>query len=141
MNKPQLFTSISQDWNTPSKLYEELNKEFCFEFDPCPNNPTFDGLKVEWADRNFVNPPYSTKLQNAFVKKALDESTKGRTSVLLIPVRTSSMRWQKYILNRSNVEIRFLNGRLKFERPDGNEGGVATFCSAVVIFWGVKNNY
>lgn len=73
-----LFTSINQDWNTPKRLYKELNKEFNFDFDPCPNNPNFNGLEIEWGSSNFVNPPYSTKLQNAFVKKAVEEGKKEK---------------------------------------------------------------
>ena len=43
---------------------------------------------------------------------ACEESLKGKLCVLLLPVRTSSKRWQKYILPHAK-EIRFLEGRLK----------------------------
>ena len=122
-----MLTSLNQDWRTPKKIYDELNKEFKFTFDPCPENPKFDGLKIEWKESNYCNPPYKTNIQDAFVKKAFEESKKGKLCVLLLPVRTSSKRWQTY-------EIRFLAGRLKFN--DGTGG--STFCSAVVIFRGKK---
>lgn len=124
-----MLTSLNQNWRTPKKIYEGLNKEFKFTFDPSPVNPKFDGLKVNWRKRNYCNPPYTTKIQNAFVKKAYEESKKGKLCVLLLPVRTSSKRWQNYILPYAK-EIRFLAGRLKFN--DGK--GCSTFCSAVVIF-------
>ena len=30
-------------------------------FDPCPysDNPNNDGLKIDWEDKTYVNPPYS----------------------------------------------------------------------------------
>lgn len=128
-----MLTSLNQDWRTPKVIYDNLNKEFNFDFDPCPANPKFDGTKIEWKGSNYCNPPYTTKIQDAFVKKAYEESLKGKLCVLLLPVRTSSKRWQNYILPYAK-EIRFLAGRLKFN--DGK--GCSTFCSAVIIFEGAK---
>ena len=67
----------SDNWATPKDLYEELNNEFSFDFDPCPINhdlSLWDGLKIDWKKNNFVNPPYSRSLKEAFVKKAIEES-------------------------------------------------------------------
>lgn len=50
------------DWMTPKDLYDKLNDEFDFTFDPYPykhNLMDWDGLKIDWGGRNFVNPPYS----------------------------------------------------------------------------------
>jgi len=59
-NTIKLFGSKKTDnWQTPPELYKELNREFKFTFDPCPLNPTFDGLNIKWKKRCFVNPPYS----------------------------------------------------------------------------------
>ena len=38
----------------------------------------WDGLEIEWGDVNFVNPPYSRKLKDAFVKKAVEDLKKGK---------------------------------------------------------------
>ena len=35
------------DWTTPKELLQELNKEFNFDFDPCPLHSEFDGLMKE----------------------------------------------------------------------------------------------
>lgn len=39
------------NWATPKEFYDELNKEFSFDFDPCPylHNMDWDGLVVEWG--------------------------------------------------------------------------------------------
>ena len=49
-------------WLTPPELYDELNAEFNFDFDPCPypKPEGFDGLTCEWGQRNYVNPPFGS---------------------------------------------------------------------------------
>ena len=103
------------DWKTPDDFYEKLNEEFHFDFDPCPyeHDMSWDGLEVEWGESNFVNPPYSRKLKDAFVKKAIEESKKGKTCVLLLPVSTSTILFHDYIQPNAK-EIMFVRGRIKF---------------------------
>jgi site-specific DNA-methyltransferase (adenine-specific) len=113
---------INNDDNyaTPSELYNELNKEFNFNFDPCPYNENEiinDGLKINWGSSNFVNPPYSQKLKEAFIKKGIEEMNKGNTSVFLIPVSTSTKLFHEHIKPNA-TEIRFLKGRIKFGKLD-----------------------
>ena len=103
----------SDHWATPEYLYNELNEEFDFDFDPCPLNATFDGLSIEWGDRNFVNPPYNRRDKPLFIKKAFQEMIKGKLSVLLIPVATSTQIFHNLIL--PYAEVRFLKGRVAFK--------------------------
>ncbi len=42
------FGKKEDNIQTPEDLYTELDSEFHFTFDPCPLNPKFDGLKVNW---------------------------------------------------------------------------------------------
>ncbi len=121
-----MFSSQSDNWRTPEKFYKELNKEFGFDFDPCPANPKFDGLKIDWGSCNFVNPPYSEI--SKWVEKAYNENKKGKTVVMLIPSRTDTKWWHEYIMKAN--EIRFIKGRLKFS---GHKNS-APFPSAVVVF-------
>ena len=114
----------SDNWETPKDLYDELNQEFNFDFDPCPIcfdeiTPDKDGLLIEWGKRNFINPPYSRRLKEAFVKRAVEESDKGNLCVCLLPVSTSTALFHDVIQTRSD-EIRFIRGRLSFK-------GVNTF--------------
>lgn len=44
----------SDNWATPKSLYDELDSEFNFDFDPCPLNtgeitPDKNGLLIEWG--------------------------------------------------------------------------------------------
>lgn len=127
------FSSIHLDWQTPTELYEQLNNEFHFDFDPCPHNPTFDGLLIEWGKCNFVNPPYGREIIK-WCRKAFHEWKKGKTVVMLIPSRTDTKWWHDYIMQAN--DIRFIQGRLKFR---GYKGGSAPFPSAIIVFMGGKN--
>lgn len=108
----------SDNWATPKEFYDQLNEEFNFDFDPCPLNdgeilPENDGLIIEWGQRNFVNPPYSQKNKELFVKKAIEESKKGKLCVMLLPVSTSTKLFHDHILPNAK-DIRFVKGRIKF---------------------------
>ena len=113
----------SDHWATPINLYEKLDAEFNFNFDPCPLHADFDGLSIDWGTRNFINPPYSRKLKEAFGKKAIQEAAKGKLCVCLLPVSTSTVLFHDHILPNAK-DIRFLRGRVKFI-------GVNTFGKAV----------
>ncbi len=112
----KIHINNDDNYATPPELYEELNKRFNFDFDPCPYNENkieFDGLTVEWGESNFVNPPYSQKLKEAFVIKGIEESKKGKVCVFLIPVSTSTKLFHEHIKPNA-IEINFLKGRIKF---------------------------
>ena len=95
---------------------------------------------VEWGERNFINPPYSRNLKEAFIKKAYLESKKGKLCIMLLPVSTSTKIFHEYIYNKA--KIRFLKGRVKFEgintfgEPVSNKAGMHD--SMIVIFDGRK---
>lgn len=80
-------------WITPPELYQTLNQEFHFDYDPCPfpKPENYDGLKVEWGKSNYVNPPFHRENgigPTAFVRKAIQENQKGKTVVLTIPTQS-----------------------------------------------------
>jgi hypothetical protein len=107
--------SGNDKWGTPTKLYDELNQEFKFNFDPAPisyKDGDPDGLLIDWGTSNFVNPPYSGTAK--WIKKAYEEHLKGNKSVMLINVCTDTKAFHKYCYNKQNIEIRFIQGRIKF---------------------------
>lgn len=108
----------SDNWATPPQFYNELNQEFNFDFDPCPLNTgpierDKDGLLIAWGDRNYINPPYSRELKEAFVKRALAESQAGKLCVLLLPVSTSTALFHE-VIQPNAKEIRFVKKRVNF---------------------------
>jgi len=114
------------DWKTPKMVYQILDAEFHFDFDPCPQNPKFNGLEQEWGRVNFVNPPYGREISK-WVEKALEEYSKGKTIVLLVASRTDTKWWHD--LMRCADQIRFIKGRLKFDDSKNS----APFPSAIII--------
>ncbi len=102
----------SDNWATPKWLYDQLDAEFHFDHDPCPLNGT-GGLEGEWGASNFVNPPYSRGLKEAFVVKAIEQARLGKRCVLLLPVSTSTKLFHDHILPNAK-DIRFLRGRVAF---------------------------
>ena len=121
------FSSQRLDWKTPKAVYQTLDSEFAFDFDPCPPNPDFDGLSVDWGNSNYVNPPYGREIPK-WIEKGYKEYKKGKTVVFLIPSRTDTRYWHDYIMKAN--EIRFIKGRLKFDDHKNS----APFPSAIVIF-------
>lgn len=124
-----LFSSQSFHWATPKGVYDTLNDEFKFNFDPCPlGESEADGsapLFTEWkGKRIFCNPPY-----NRGIAPFLQRATEADVAVFLIPARTDT-KWFHNIVLPNAAEIRFVKGRLKF----GDAKNAAPFPSMIVIF-------
>jgi len=143
------MTSDTNEWYTPQKLYDELNKEFNFTLDPCctPSSAKCkvwftkedDGLNRNWMNHTvFMNPPYGRDIKH-WIKKAYESSLTGAIVVALIPARTDTSYWHDYIFNKAD-DIRFLRGRIKFEREDGSVGDSAPFPSAIIVWKNKKES-
>lgn len=146
------FSTGKDDWGTPQKLFDVLNKEFHFTLDPCANKNNYkcakyytkeqDGLAQSWIGETvFCNPPYSRKTKSnagqiAWVEKCYKEAQKGCTVVMLIPARTDTIMFHDFILGKA--EIRFIKGRLNFEIDGKKSKDPAPFPSMLVVFRGNK---
>ena len=119
------FKSNTVEWPTPQELYLPLHAEFGFDFDvaatkenaKCANFLTKeqDGLLHPWGRCNWMNPPYGKDVPK-WLKRALDESKHGATTVCLIPARTNTGWFHDLCL--SAAEVRFVRGRPKFGDAD-----------------------
>lgn len=154
------FVQERSDYLTPPELIEEIFQELNllgilkndkFDLDVCcsqKNVPACehyvdgekDGLKEEWKDFNFCNPPY--KDCDKWVKKAFAEFEKGKTNVLLIPARTETKYFQTFFLNqgfatKENIHIKFLRKGYSFLNPETKEKmGVFKNALCIVIMNG-----
>jgi phage N-6-adenine-methyltransferase len=138
MNTDVMFSSKTDDWETPQDLFDKLDQEFEFNLDVCATQDNrkcrnfytkeLDGLKQDWHGVCWMNPPYGREI-GKWVQKAYEESLKGSTVVCLLPSRTDTRWWHDYCMKG---EVRFIKGRLKF----GNSKNSAPFPSAIVIFRG-----
>jgi hypothetical protein len=99
---------------------EWLYYGFAFEnwFDPCPlfGEEWFgDGLKMEWPDCTYVNPPYRNPMP--WVDKALETARKGKRVIMLMKHDSSTKWWSK--LHESGARFLPIMGRLKYGQDTG----------------------
>ncbi len=127
-----MTVKLKDSYQTPESLYNELDREFHFDFDPCPfitgdlfnGIPITDGLSIDWGSATFLNPPYSNPLP--WVKKAYFESLKGSTVVGLLRADTSTAWFHDWVWHKA--EIRFIRNRVYF-------GGKRTPFANIIVIW------
>ena len=66
-----MFSSKSDEWETPQKTFDELNKEFRFGLDPCADESNHkcekyfakeqDGLQQDWGGSACSAIPHTAK--------------------------------------------------------------------------------
>ena len=99
---------------TPDRVFDLIKEKWGYSknemFDPCPENPTFNGLVIEWKNLNFVNPPYT--LLKEFVYKAIGYSV-TRTTIMLLPCKTDQHWFHE--LKPWWDQIIWIEKRLKFK--------------------------
>lgn len=135
--------SIRDLWQTPIALFNNLNKEFNFVCDVAADHENklckmyFDesvsalGVKCNWLESNWCNPPYSNIMP--WVNKARIEHEKGKTIVMLVPADTS-VKWFKEAYNSCN-EVRFISGRLSFVNAETQKPASGNNKGSVLFIW------
>ena len=137
-----LFSSKTDDWETPKSLFDKLDATFHFDIDVCASKENAkcakyftreqDGLKQDGGGGViWCNPPYGREI-GQWVKRCAERSP--GIAVMLIPARTDTKWWHEYIDNNPHAQVHFIKGRLKF----GGAKNSAPFPSAIVVFWNVK---
>lgn len=138
IKRDALYSSASEEWATPQELFDELNKEFRFTLDPCSTDENAkckkhytkaeNGLIQDWTGETvFINPPYGRRIE-PWIIKAYEHFVGGGTSVLLLPARTDTKWFHRWIYGKA--EIRFIRGRVKYGGSKVN----APFPSMIVIY-------
>ncbi len=133
-------SSKSIEWETPQRLFDELNYEFHFNLDVCASTsntkcrrfitPEQDAFRKKWKGRCWMNPPYGRGIEQ-WIRRAVKQIQKGNANVVvcLVPSRTDTVWWHDIVLRYAS-EIRFVKNRLYF--GDGTER--APFPSVIVVF-------
>jgi len=113
-------------WLTPPDLYQKLNAEFNFDFDPAPYPlpENFDGLTCEWGSSNYLNPPFGSiihqgkkKGATAWARKAIEENKKGKTVIMVYPID----KWVLMMIE-AGAEIRNLGDIRWLATEDRSQG-------------------
>jgi hypothetical protein len=114
-------------WLTPEDLMVEMQAEFEFDYDPCPfpKPPEYDGLKAEWGQSSYVNPPFGSytdedgkkKGPTAWARKAIEEHQKGKRVVLVYPID----KWV-HLLLEAGAKVRNMKDVRWCATEDGTQG-------------------
>lgn len=143
------FEFKENDYKTPPEIYKLALNEWdisMFELDTCcseENIPAIsyykngekDGLKEPWYNYSWCNPPFNDC--SKWVEKAYNEYKEKHINIcMLLPVRTETAYWHKYILNNPAIEIVWLRKGYKFLDKDNREMGVFKNALALVFFRG-----
>jgi phage N-6-adenine-methyltransferase len=131
------FSSATDDWATPRRVFDELDREFGFTLDVCADagnakcaryfDCETDGLRQAWEGVCWMNPPYGARIGQWLEKARLEAEAGNATVVCLVRARTDTAWWHDHAMKG---EVRFLRGRLRF----GSAINSAPFPSAVVVF-------
>jgi phage N-6-adenine-methyltransferase len=134
---------MSDEYQTPLPLFNELNKRFHFRLDPCttPSNPLGlpkfftkeeDGLRQSWSPGPvYMAPPYSEL--ELWTGRAWKESRKGILVVGLLPVDCSTRWWNTWV--EPDAKVIPVPYRIRF--PPKNTG--CNFANAIVIWHGLQD--
>jgi phage N-6-adenine-methyltransferase len=135
VGQPAYFQSNTPEWSTPQDLFDRLDTLHHFTLDVCATahnakceryfNRADDALAQIWEGVCWMNPPYGDEI-GRWVAKAFETALRGHTVVCLLPARTDTKWWQRFV---AHADVEFIKGRLRF-----NGVGSAPFPSAVVVF-------
>lgn len=117
----------SDEWYTPKYVFDVLEvvfdmdvaapKDRTFCYTPAREFITEDSLNKIWNGFVWMNPPFGGR--NGKIPW-LDKLVKHGNGIALTPDRTSAPWWQEYAYKAD--AILFVNGKIKFVRPDGTTG-------------------
>lgn len=154
-----LMSSAQQDWRTPRELFNQIQAiagPFNLDAASDEQNTLCEAFFSEqrsalvhnwdmWPEtRAWLNPPYGKALA-LFSARAVGQVTRYPSIEvwMLVPARVDT-RWWNTLMTKA-VTVRFMAGRVKFEREDGARDS-APFPTAVIqlrhdggkpeVFWG-----
>lgn len=139
----QSAAAQSVTWLTPPHILDALGTWEDFDLDPCAAPaprpwPTAwrmnaladgDGLKIEWAGRVWLNPPYTASEIERWLKRLADH---GQGTALIF-ARTETEAFRRQVWERAHGLL-FLHGRLHFHdgagvRASQNAGAPSVLCA------------
>lgn len=151
-------SSSSNEWGTPQKLFDFLDRFFHFDVDlaaapglnKCQRffSPEDSAINKKWDGVCWCNPPYGKK-KNGFVgtedflrkgAQEIRENPACDTIVFLTYNRTDCKWFQKAAKNDAHCII-FIEGRLTFENPALEIKSPATAGSVLMVYTKSKKQY
>lgn len=111
-----LHSSHKNDWQTPRKLFNDLDRQYSFTLDLCASKENAlcqkysdDCFQVQYEKEVFFcNPPYGKQ-----VGQILDSIPATARGIILLPSRTGTAWFHE--LNKKASWMLFYRGRIRFE--------------------------
>jgi phage N-6-adenine-methyltransferase len=142
---PGEWPTEGDEWQTPDRLFQFLNRHYHFTVDVAATaqnkkvrkfyDKARDGLKQDWANEIvFMNPPYSEA--GKWTKRAQASAKAGAVVVAMLPNRSASGWFRDHVVPDALIVL--LHGRIPFfrretRRPDITMSG-APFASILAIW-------
>lgn len=146
-------TRPSDQWRTPTPLFEKADEEFDFTLDAAADagnalcaryfgagSPVPDALAIDWRlsvlDRHesiWCNPPYSNI--PPFIERAIlaGQPPWHVTPVLLLPFSPSEAWWDD--IDDTAAEVRRIAGRVRFLLPPDGATKVSAMFPSCLVVW------
>jgi phage N-6-adenine-methyltransferase len=139
--------SESKEWETPQKLFDQLDTVFHFDLDvaataanaKCPRyyDIEMDGLRQCWHQDGtsaWMNNPYGeARITETWLRKAIYESFAGLPVVALEWTKTETSWFQDLVFGRASYTC-FIRGRLSFSSPDAPHATTARTPSVLAVY-------
>lgn len=132
MSQRQQSKSEKDDWQTPPRVYEPIQRTDGIDMDPCAAPDTnigdinlteeHDGLSTPWEGVVFMNPEFSRK--KTWIKRAIDEYLNNpavERVYILTPDSTDVKSWWHGLLRPACTWTVFFRGRVKYIDPESGE--------------------
>lgn len=129
---------------TPDGLFRLLDAEFHFTVDAAASDVNHkceryftldqDGLGRSWQGEHvWLNPPFGGgRAMYQWLRKSYEESRGTALVVVLTPSATDTDWWHEFVLEAD--ELRFIRGRVSFNRENGERGSNAFFPVSLSVF-------
>jgi hypothetical protein len=149
-NLAPLLSSAGHSWRTPEHVLDLVRMVGPIMLDPCAHQDGLvhaatelrrargeDGLEADWLALSggglvFVNSPYGREIVR-WVLRCYALGQLGGECIALLPARTDTFWWQRYVAHPNADAVLFWRGRLTFVGAPA----AAPFPSAIA-YWGPR---
>ncbi len=136
-------------WETPAEMLWDAMKEYKIfpKLDVCTTKSiakrhkfkkfytktTGSGLKKEWKEDYFMNPPYSEI--GSWMGHDYDQAfSNGVEGMILTYAKTDTQWWHMFVENNKCAEVHFIKGRIRFLQNGKKPKHSAPYPSCWIIF-------
>lgn len=129
----------NDEWHTPKYVIEKVKNVYNgkIDLDPCSSELANERIKAKfyytkenscldenhlWFGKVFMNPPYSKRLlQNILTKAVYEYEHKNISELIILTNSSTDSKWNQTLISGLQA---YTLGRIKFRYPNGIEGNL-----------------